>query len=129
MRDTTNAEWLLCVGPAILPEAGRICLDLFAPLFASRQKVENKQHEVLKKFKRTTVRCRVKPGMTAVQDKNDSKQFDDVRNQYDLLKSLSFCSPCGNQITGASFFNYLLHGRKRKLRQGLQQRAVVVAGF
>jgi hypothetical protein len=40
MNKATSALWLLCDGMA-KRRSIRVCLDLFAPLFASRQKVEN----------------------------------------------------------------------------------------
>jgi hypothetical protein len=56
---------LLCVGGKTRG-AVRVCLEFLAPPFASRQKVEKlKSLELIASSKEVTVRCRVKPGMTA----------------------------------------------------------------
>jgi hypothetical protein len=63
MNDITGAECCLRVagktGGAVW-----VCLDLLAPPFASRQKVENKSKKNDSKSKEVNMRYRVRPGMT-----------------------------------------------------------------
>jgi len=42
-----------------------VCLDFFAPPFASREKVENLSYRRDCKSKAATMRCRIRSGMTA----------------------------------------------------------------
>src|SRR6476620_9835324 len=66
-----------------------VCLDFWAPPFASRQKVENINNNERHKEERLSLQCFAKLSMTSTSDKCNSNYLEHRNSKYEGLKKFA----------------------------------------